>query len=92
MVTPKNKKHVICSMRCKSCGLCVETCPKNVLAIGSRLNQAGYAVVEQQRPEDCVLCNICRVVCPDVAIGAVPLSPRVAQNYKKGIMNKLGRK
>jgi 2-oxoglutarate ferredoxin oxidoreductase subunit delta len=74
MVDSKNKKHEICSMRCKSCGLCVDICPKKVLAIGSSLNGSGYAVVEQQRPEDCVLCDICRIVCPDVAIGVVSLS------------------
>lgn len=78
MAKPKNKQHVICYMRCKSCCLCVETCPKNTLAIGSVLNQAGYAVVEQQRPEDCILCDICRIVCPDVAIGVVPLNPEDA--------------
>jgi 2-oxoglutarate ferredoxin oxidoreductase subunit delta len=67
----KNKKHLICERRCKSCGLCVDACPKDVLAIGSKLNKDGYAVVEQVNPEACVLCGICRIVCPDVAIGVV---------------------
>lgn len=69
----KNKKHVICAERCKSCGLCVEACPKDTLAIGQNLNGQGYNVVEQVRPEDCVLCGLCRIVCPDVAIGVVAL-------------------
>ncbi|MDD4731689.1 MAG: 4Fe-4S binding protein [Desulfovibrio sp.] len=69
----KNKKHVICAERCKSCGLCVEACPKDTLAIGKHLNSQGYNVVEQVAPENCVLCGLCRIVCPDVAIGVVPL-------------------
>lgn len=67
----KNKKHLICERRCKSCGLCVDACPKDVLAIGSKLNKDGYAVVEQVQSEACVLCGICRIVCPDAAIGVV---------------------
>ncbi len=71
MAEKVNKKHVICERRCKSCGLCVAVCPKDVLAIGSKLNQDGYAVVEQVSKENCVMCGICRIVCPDVAIGVV---------------------
>lgn len=32
------KTHVIDARRCKSCGLCVEACPKGVLAIGQGIN------------------------------------------------------
>lgn len=69
----KGKIHLISTRRCKSCGLCVVACPKDVLAIGETLNQDGYAVVEQIAPEECVHCGICRIVCPDVAIGVVTL-------------------
>lgn len=71
MAKTDNKQHAICALRCKSCGLCVDACPKHVLTIGSELNAAGYAVVVQARPEDCVRCGICGIVCPDAAIGVV---------------------
>jgi len=67
------KKLVIEAARCKSCGLCVQNCPKHTLEIGQNLNHQGYQVVEQVRPDDCVLCGICRIVCPDVAIGVVTM-------------------
>lgn len=65
------KKHHICAERCKSCGLCVNTCPKKTLAIGNVLNQQGYNVVEQVKPKDCILCDLCRIICPDVAIAVI---------------------
>lgn len=67
----KVKLHLIEGERCKSCGLCVEACPKKTLGIGSNLNTQGYAYVVQVAPEQCVKCNICRIVCPDVAIGVI---------------------
>lgn len=67
----KVKVHVIDSRRCKSCGLCVDACPKHVLAISAHINGQGYNYVEQAHPENCIKCNICGIVCPDVAIGVV---------------------
>jgi len=46
---------------CKSCGICVELCPKGVLEM-----QDGYPVAV--RPEDCTLCLDCEIRCPDFAI------------------------
>jgi 2-oxoglutarate ferredoxin oxidoreductase subunit delta len=69
----KKKKHVISARRCKSCGLCVDNCPKNALIIGHTLNENGNEVVEND-PEKCVLCGLCRLVCPDVAIGVIEIT------------------
>lgn len=68
------KKHTVAVERCKSCGLCVAACPKQTLSIGSNLNAQGYAYVEQIRLGDCIKCNICRIVCPDVAIGCITVN------------------
>ena len=70
-MSKKTKLHLIESVRCKSCGLCIAACPKQTLGIGSSLNQQGYAFVVQVAPEKCIKCNICRIVCPDVAIGVI---------------------
>ena len=37
----------------------------------ANFNGQGYNYIERAHPEKCVLCNICGVVCPDVAVGVV---------------------
>lgn len=54
--------------RCKGCGLCVLACPKKVLEIGSKLNRAGYPVVEITDMDKCTSCTFCAEICPDVVI------------------------
>lgn len=43
-------------------------CPKKVLELSDRVNIKGYYPVYQARPEDCVFCTTCCIMCPDVAI------------------------
>ena len=54
--------------RCKGCGLCVAVCPKKVLEISGEVSPKGYFPAYQARPEDCVYCTTCCLMCPDVAI------------------------
>lgn len=61
-------KHIIDSERCKGCGLCVNVCPKKVLEISDKVSPKGYFPAFQARPEDCIYCTLCCVMCPDVAI------------------------
>jgi len=61
-------RHTIDSERCKGCGLCVNVCPKKVLALSTEVNSRGYFPAYQARPEDCVFCGACCLMCPDVAI------------------------
>ena len=53
---------------CKGCGLCVDFCPKNVLAMSE--DKKAYVV----NSEDCVACNKCVLYCPDFAIHLAPQS------------------
>ena len=64
-------QHIIDSERCKGCGLCVNFCPKNVLEITNQVDAKGHFPVYQARPEDCIKCSICCIMCPDVAISIV---------------------
>ena len=59
---------VIREERCKSCGICVEFCPRDCLDIADRLNPQGYRPVELKDPEACTACAICARMCPDVVI------------------------
>ncbi|MBN1901330.1 4Fe-4S dicluster domain-containing protein [Candidatus Sumerlaeota bacterium] len=58
---------------CKGCGLCVEVCPRHLIAIDkTRINKKGYHPARYDDPENaCLCCANCALVCPDVAIEIV---------------------
>jgi 2-oxoglutarate ferredoxin oxidoreductase subunit delta len=64
---PKGK-IVVNRRRCKGCGLCIASCPEDVLAYSGKYNPSGYNVVYMKNPARCVGCAICAQTCPDVAI------------------------
>jgi 2-oxoglutarate ferredoxin oxidoreductase subunit delta len=54
---------------CKGCGLCIESCPFDLIRLSERINAFGYKSVEQIDPEGkCTACKMCALICPDVAI------------------------
>lgn len=61
-------KVVVLGEYCKSCGLCINICPKKVLAIGDKPNSKGYYVVKAAEPDKCIGCTLCATVCPDLAL------------------------
>ena len=61
-------QHTIDKNRCKGCGLCVAVCPKNVLELSDEVNTMGHFPACRARPEDCIYCSTCCIMCPDVAI------------------------
>lgn len=48
--------------RCKSCGLCIAFCPRQVFTASSQ----GEPVVDN--PEQCSKCYLCVMRCPDFAL------------------------
>ena len=59
------KNHVdVQTDLCKACRVCVETCPKHCLELGSAINALGYQAVRFDS-EDCTACGMCFYVCPE---------------------------
>ena len=60
---------VVDTNRCKGCALCVEACPKDVIALAQKnVNINGYPYVMAVNPDDCIGCASCGIVCPDGCI------------------------
>ncbi|OGK12145.1 MAG: 4Fe-4S ferredoxin [Candidatus Riflebacteria bacterium RBG_13_59_9] len=72
VVIPRGEVHVIVD-RCKGCEFCVEYCPKDVLEISEEFNAKGYHPPKVVKPEECVDCNLCEMICPEFAIFSVPV-------------------
>jgi 2-oxoglutarate ferredoxin oxidoreductase subunit delta len=72
-------QHEIDADRCKGCGLCVDVCPKDVLELSDKVNAKGYFPAHQARPEDCIHCALCCVMCPDVAVAIRELADEAEQ-------------
>ena len=53
---------------CKSCGFCVEACPKKILEIAAHTNESGFHPVKITKKELCTGCALCYQVCPEIAI------------------------
>ena len=54
---------------CKGCGLCVDACPKSILAIAEdRINSKGYSPAVMMDQEKCIGCAFCATMCPDCII------------------------
>ena len=55
--------------RCKSCYLCVGTCPKGLIKKSNKTNRLGDYLVEfDDKGGECVACAMCAKRCPDIAI------------------------
>lgn len=63
----KGKIEVIAE-RCKACGLCVEACPKKILALSEEINSNGYHPVYCINMDECIACKSCATICPDLVI------------------------
>jgi 2-oxoglutarate ferredoxin oxidoreductase subunit delta len=53
---------------CKGCGLCVEACPRKILALSKEFNKAGHHPAVLLEPDKCIYCLACARLCPDLAI------------------------
>ncbi len=49
---------------CKGCQLCIGVCPKSVIAISEKLNNASYHPA-YYTGENCTGCSLCYYACPE---------------------------
>ena len=60
---------VIDENRCKSCFLCVSTCPKGLIKKSHKVRKLGDNLVKfVDKNNECVGCAMCAKRCPDMAI------------------------
>lgn len=64
--------------RCKGCGYCIEFCPRNVLEFSKEFNAKGYHPPSVKKPDDCVNCHYCEIICPEFAIFSEEVPPEEA--------------
>jgi 2-oxoglutarate ferredoxin oxidoreductase subunit delta len=54
---------------CKGCGLCVEACPKKIIALSKdKINLKGHHPAEMIDQAKCIGCAFCATMCPDCVI------------------------
>ncbi len=53
---------------CKGCSLCIEACPKNIIALSKSINAKGYNYAELTDEAACIGCASCARMCPDCVI------------------------
>ena len=56
------------SILCKSCGLCIEACPKQSIIISKHINEKSFFPAEFKDDGQCTGCGLCAVVCPEAII------------------------
>jgi len=60
---------VIDENKCKSCYICVGTCPKGLIKKSSKTSKLGDYLVEfEDKNNECIGCAMCATRCPDMAI------------------------
>lgn len=68
---PVQSNVIVIDRLCKGCGICVDFCPTKALKSSNKVTQLGSPIPTLERPENCVKCEICEMLCPDYAIFVV---------------------
>ena len=52
----------------EGCKLCISFCPEDVLGASKTLTSRGVHPAAVINEEDCIICKLCMIYCPDLAI------------------------
>ncbi len=75
---PAFRPVLVATERCKGCGLCIDACPTDALALdGARVNGMGYHPAILVDADACTSCAKCARMCPDAAL-SIFVRPRGA--------------
>lgn len=55
----------IAAEQCKGCRVCISTCPRHCLVVGSQFNSLGYQNTVFVGEDRCTACGLCFYVCPE---------------------------
>ena len=61
-------KIIIDRELCKSCGYCIMACAKKLISFDENFNAMGYHPAMPVNIDKCNGCELCAIVCPDIAI------------------------
>lgn len=61
------EKVIVVERLCKGCGICVDFCPTKVL----EMSNTTKSIPILRKPQKCVKCAVCEIMCPDFAIFVV---------------------
>ena len=65
----KNVGRIVVDVeKCKGCGVCVPSCPFDVLDLADQVNGKGFHYAYMANEEACTGCSNCALVCPDAVI------------------------
>ncbi len=53
---------------CKGCELCIQVCPQKIISMSKEITVRGYFFAQVHDPSRCIVCRVCAIMCPDVAI------------------------
>ena len=59
--------------KCKGCELCIDVCPKKILALDAAVNAKGYRPAGVANQAECIGCQSCAMMCPDLCITILEL-------------------
>ena len=70
---PQGTVYIIAE-ECKGCRLCIDFCPRGILALSTETNSKGHNYPVVTKEGECANCQMCYLICSEFAIFSVPIT------------------